>query len=286
MPFSTATVGQSSKPFVHEIDARWLMSYAAGLGDTAEAYFDTQTQVVIGHPMFPVCLEWPAILDCVNIPGSDSVTPEERRRDVHAAHDMHIYRPVRAGDRLTTTAKVVELKIITPGAAQTIRLDTIDRDGELVCRTYQLGIKRGVVILGDPACVETPPDLPTLRTTTDDNRRYEIPIAKQAAHVYTECARIWNPVHTDRGVARAAGLPNIILHGTATMALAVSKIVDETLAGDPARITRLGGRFRAMVLMPSTLSLAVQQDTGGIISYTVFTEDNEPAVSQGFICYR
>ena len=141
-------------------------------------------------------------------------------------------------------------------------------------------------ILGDPACVETPPDLPTLRTATGEHRRYKIPIAKQAAHVYTECARIWNPVHTDRRVALAAGLPEIILHGTATMALAVSKIIDEILAGDSARITRLGGRFRAMVLMPSILSLAVQQDTSGIISYTVFTEDNEPAVSQGFVCYR
>ncbi len=286
MPFSTAIVGESSKAFVHEIDARWLMSYAAGLGDTAAAYFDTQTRVVVGHPMFPVCLEWPAILDCANIPGSGSVTREERRRDVHAAHDMHIYRPIRADDRLTTTAKVVELKKINPGAAQTIRLDTIDRDGELVCRTYQLGIKRDVDIIGDPACVETSPELPTLSTATGENRRYEIPIAEHAAHVYTECARIWNPVHTDRAIAAAAGLPDIILHGTATMALAVSKIVNEILAGDSVRITRLGGRFRAMVLMPSTLSLAVQRDAEGVISYTVFTEDNEPAVSQGFICYR
>jgi len=27
--------------------------------------------------------------------------------------------------------------------------------------------------------------------------------------VYTECARIWNPIHTDAAVAKAAGLPAI-----------------------------------------------------------------------------
>ena len=27
--------------------------------------------------------------------------------------------------------------------------------------------------------------------------------------MYTECARIWNPIHTDRAVALAAGLPDI-----------------------------------------------------------------------------
>ena len=50
----------------------------------------------------------------------------------------------------------------------------------------------------------------------------DIAVGATAAHVYTECARIWNPIHTDVAYARAAGLPDIILHGTATLALSVS----------------------------------------------------------------
>lgn len=286
MPFNTAMVGGTSKAFVNAIDARWLMSYAAGLGDTAPAYFDTEANTVIGHPMFPVCLEWPATLDCANIPGSESITLDERRRDVHAAHDLHIYRAIEAGDQLTTTATIVGIEQIRPGAAQIIRLDTIAKDGELVCRTYQLGIKRGVDIIGEPTFAEEPPALPTLPVSSSDEQRFVIPISKQAAHVYTECARIWNPVHTDRRVALAAGLPDIILHGTATMALAVSTIVDHYLAGDPTPVVRLGGRFSAMVLMPSTLTLIVHADEKGLIAYTVLTEDGKPAINQGFVCYR
>ena len=45
-----------------------------------------------------------------------------------------------------------------------------------------------------------------------------VPIGAGAAHVYTECARIWNPIHTDTAVTAKAGLPGIILHGTATLA--------------------------------------------------------------------
>ena len=76
------------------------------------------------------------------------------------------------------------------------------------------------------------------------------------AHVYTECARIWNPIHTDRAVARAAGLPDIILHGTATLALAVSR----SLAREPAA-RRAGARAgsaaasRGMVPLPSRLTV-------------------------------
>jgi acyl dehydratase len=149
-----------------------------------------------------------------------------------------------------------------------------------------LGIIRDVGIIGDPAAVEQCPDLPGMPARTNGDARYEIPIAKEAAHLYTECARIWNPVHTDRAVALAAGLPDIILHGTATMALAVSKIVDQILDGDPTRVTRLGGRFSAMVLMPSTITLAVHGEHDGVIGYTVFTEEGRGAVTEGFVCCR
>ena len=284
MPFNSAVVGQSTRQFTHDVDARWLMAYAAGLGDTNERYMDTAANRVIAHPVFPVCLEWPVILDCFNLPGTESVTQEEQARNVHAAHNLEIFRPMRTGEKLTTTATVVALSQIKPGAAQTIRLDTRDENDELVCRTYQLGIKRGLDIIGEPKVDEEMPTFPEF--TGGEDWRIAIPIAKEAAHVYTECARIWNPVHTDRAVALGAGLPDIILHGTATMALAVSRVVDRYLDGDPSRVVGLGGRFSAMVLMPSTIELLVHADRNGVISYTVFTQDNQKAISQGFVCYE
>jgi acyl dehydratase len=284
VPFNTSTVGAQTKEFVHSVDARWLMAYASGIGDAKPAFLDTESHAVIGHPVFPVCLEWPAILECYRLPGTELVTADERARNVHAAHDLHIFRPIRAGEQLATTATVVGLTRIKPGAAQTIRLDTVAEDGELVCRTYQLGIKRQVEILGAPRVDEQAPDFPVAQGGAA--QRFEIPIATTAAHVYTECARIWNPVHTDRAVALAAGLPDIILHGTATLAMAVSRIVDHCIDGDPTRVTRLGGRFSAMVLMPSTITLAIHAHHDGVINYTVFCEDDRQAISQGFVCYR
>ena len=79
----------------------------------------------------------------------------------------------------------------------------------------------------------------------------DVPVAATAAHVYTECARIWNPIHTDRAYARAAGLPGIILHGTATLALSVSKLLEVL----KHKVRRVRCRFAGMVLMPSTLTV-------------------------------
>jgi acyl dehydratase len=286
VPLSTRMVGSTTDAITHSVDNRWLMAYAAGIADLNPRYMDPHAQPLIAHPVFPVCLEWPVILTSRKLPGYETVTPAESARGVHASHDLHIYRPIRAGDRLTTQATVIGLKAIKPGAAQMTRLDTVDHTGALVARTYQLGISRGVEVIGGHAEAETPPPLPQPGETVGDERSFSIHVPAGAAHVYTECARIFNPIHTDRAVALAAGLPDIILHGTATMALAVTRLIDGYLGGDPARVRRLGGRFSAMVLMPSTLRLTVSGPENNTLFYTVYTQSGEAAFSQGFLCFE
>jgi acyl dehydratase len=285
MPLHTAMVGASTDAITHDVDARWIMAYAAGLGDGNARYLDTHAHPVVAHPVFPVCLEWPVILTSRRLPGYESVTAAEGARGVHAAHDLHLFKPITAGMRLTTRATVIGLERIKPGAATITRLDTLDDSGALVCRTFQLGISRGVDVVGAPARGEAPPETPRFDATAAPFERLTIPVPANAAHVYTECARIWNPIHTDRSIALAAGLPDIILHGTATLALAVTRLVDAHLGGDPTRVRRVGGRFTAMVLMPSTLTLEVLGRTNDALFFDVRTERGETAFSAGFLCY-
>jgi len=141
MPLNTKMVGASTSALLHDVDARWLMAYAASLGDLNPLYLDTAAQSVIGHPLFPVWPEWPVILNIREMAGSQTLTAQESARGVHADHDLHIFRPVRAGDKLSTQATMIGIRSIKPGAAYTLRLDTTDANsGELVARSYQLGI--------------------------------------------------------------------------------------------------------------------------------------------------
>jgi acyl dehydratase len=109
-----------------------------------------------------------------------------------------------------------------------------------------------------------------------------IPITAGAAHVYSECARIWNPIHTDIAVARAAGLPGIILHGTATLAVAVSRIVARELGGDPGRVREVGVRFTGMVRLPSTVTVHVQRD-GDIFGFRAADTAGAAVLSEGVV---
>jgi acyl dehydratase len=123
------------------------------------------------------------------------------------------------------------------------------------------GADRSLEPLADPAAHTKP--LP---------RVGDIAVSATAAHVYTECARIWNPIHTDVAYARAAGLPDIILHGTATLALSVSRIL-LAFRIDPAAVRRVRCRFAGMVLMPSLLTVHASSEGAGL----AFETRNEQA---------
>src|SRR5260370_27178546 len=110
------------------------------------------------------------------------------------------------------------------------------------------------------------------------------------AHISTECERIFNPIHTDAAVARAAGLPEIILHGTATLAMAVSRIVESEAGKNPARVERVAGRFGAMVTMPSTLTVRVlaRDNTahGAVIFFETLSGEGRLAIRHGMVLLR
>ena len=78
MPLDSRMVGRTTADIVHDVDARWIMAYAAGIGDLNPRYMDTAAGEVCAHPVFPVCLEWPVILSSRELPGYESATADER----------------------------------------------------------------------------------------------------------------------------------------------------------------------------------------------------------------
>lgn len=291
MPLHSSTIGVSAEPVVHAVDERWLMSYAAGLGDTLPCYLDTlRPGNIVSHPLFPVCVEWPAVVGMRGCAEALSLTSEEALRSVHATHDLLIHRGVRPGDQLTTRATVVGVERRKPGAFQVLKLETVDAAGKPVCTTWQGGLYRNVEVVGEEHLATEAPKAPLPVEVPTPRAEVRIPISALAAHVYTECARIWNPVHTDTAVAARAGLPGLILHGTATLALAVSRILELEAGNEPERVCRIAGRFGAMVLMPSEIIvrvLACEKTTKSeVVRFDVVNAEGKFAVQNGLIELR
>jgi acyl dehydratase len=103
--------------------------------------------------------------------------------------------------------------------------------------------------------------------------------------VYTECAQIWNPIHTERQVALQAGLPDIILHGTATWALAAGHLIQHCGRSEPSRLRRFVGRFTAMVIPGTTITLEYGKPEDDTVSYAVRNAEGALAISQGMAVF-
>jgi acyl dehydratase len=198
-----------------------------------------------------------------------------------------IHRPIRPPERLHSRATFAGVERRKPGAYQLTRIETIDDRGEPVCTSWYGSIYRDVSIEGPDRIPEDAPKALAGNRSAQPLAEATIPVAAGLAHTYTECARIFNPIHTDAAVARNAGLPEIILHGTATLALAVSKIIVTEANGDPLRVRRIGGRFGAMVLMPSNIQLEIigreHETNGARILFDVLNAQQGPAIRDGFV---
>jgi acyl dehydratase len=286
MPYPASLVGRSADPIVHQVDARWTMAYAAGIGALGPHYFDTRDSVV-AHPLFPVCLEWPVVLALRELDTGGALGRDELLRGVHATHDLTLHRPIRPPETLTTTAAVVAAERRRPGTYEVVRLDTVAENGDLVATTFMGSLFLGVELGGDPIPVDGAVLSAPSPSMPDGPAGVEVSVAAEAAHVYTECARIYNPIHTDAAVAEAAGLPGPILHGTATLAMAVSAVVDGAAGGNPSAVRRLGCRFGAMVPMPDGIRVRIGEpaatDTGQAVGFEVWNGAGQRAISDGWV---
>lgn len=250
------------------------MAYSAALGETDVRYFDTaQPGGVLAHPLFPVCYEWPVSQPIRQI----LALREVYQLLVHAEHDLVLHRAPRDGDRLQVRVRITAVQKRRPGAFVVFRFEAHDAAGAPVSTTDFGVLYRGVEVQGEdrgsPMALRSP--------RKPAQRLGDIDVGANLAHVYTECARIFNPIHTDVAYARRAGLPGIILHGTATLALSVSRVL-AACSVSPAEVRRVQCRFTGMVLMPAQLAVYGAPEDGGI-AFETRGAGGEAVISRGWI---
>jgi acyl dehydratase len=281
-------VGAEVGPIAHEIDARWLMAYAAALDERDPRYFDTLApHGPLAHPLFAVCYEWPAAVAI-----RDATIPADLQpRSVHATHHLVIHRSPRAGDRVQTVARVADVQARRSGTLIVTRLVTTDAAGAPVTTTDYGSVYRDVSMTGvsrpEPSRAKAVPSEGASGLAGAATGWQElVAVPATLALVYTECARIWNPIHTDVAVARAAGLPAPILHGTATLALALSRALGHDGLGDPSAVAEVSARFTGMVAMPSTLTVRGRDHQDDGIGFDVVDEAGAPVLVAGRLRLR
>jgi acyl dehydratase len=273
------TAFDETDPVVHEVGDRQLMAYAAGVRDTSPVLFDLDRRDgIVAHPVFPVCVEWPLVQH--GAPGLEF--PEGgNEAGLHVGHEITLHRPVRCGDRLTTTARLLRLQRRSVGIFALCEFRSVAADGQPVVYSREGILYRDATLEGELGEI---PHAPSPQLADVAMRTLgSVALTLADAVVYGECAHIYNPMHTDVRLARANGLPDgPLLHGTATLAHCISIVVRELADARHDRVARLGCRFTGPVPMPSTLEVE-GHESAGTIRFQARTSPGAPVVSHGFV---
>ena len=267
-----------------EVTARAITAFAGGVNDYNPVYFDDlRPDGLLAHPGMVFSWQWNARfmpdveLDLALV-----------RRGVHAGVDVRFHRPIREGDVITAQGRSIAVRQTSAGVFSTQRYEFRDSQGNLAAEMDTDGITRGAALTSEPAQLAQSPPLPQRQSNNPEPIwQQTVPISPEAPHIYTECAQIWNPIHTERTVATAAGLPDIILHGSANVTIALREIINEYLASDPTKLQRFAGQFRGMIIPGTDVTvevLEVREENGQqIILYEMKNDQGEAAIANGVV---
>jgi hypothetical protein len=224
-------------------EERWLQSYAAAVGDASDDLLNlARPGGIQAHPVFVACPEWPIVL--AEYPAVD-MPLDARRRGLHVQHSIQHHAPIRVMDALETRARLITAEMRSIGAFIEVEFETSTVAGERRATSVLSMLYPGVELHGAHARGQqraVPEPAPI------DQIVGEFHVSRLNAPIYTECARIWNPIHTDARVAEEYGLPAPMLHGTEILARAISILKNDHVGVDTASVTELRCRFANMVL--------------------------------------
>ncbi len=267
MQIDPAIVGTLLKEYQCAVGWRQSMNYAAAVQDRNPWYFDDERAGgTLAPPMQAVALTWPIFERLPEFLPEYGFPLEALRTQVHHSEHLVFHRPLKPGDALTIRGHIAAILPHRAGTQAVIRLDACDAAGAPVFTEYNGGLLRGVTCGGAGQGGPDIPIVPRARPEASAVWQAPVPIDPLAPFVYDGCTDIYFPIHTSVQFARAVGLPDIILQGTATLALAAREIVNREAGGDPRCLKALGCRFSAMVLPGETITVQLNErriDPGG-----------------------
>jgi acyl dehydratase len=265
-----------------EVDFSSTALYAAAIGAEREIYLDDRTEGgAMAPPSFITSLEWPLVsgpesLAAVGIP-PDSLFS----RLLHLFQDSAFACPIRVGDRLTLEATLESIGETPTGGLAVLRIRTVyTRSRHLVAESWFGGYFRD---MRAPIArlAQAPPAMTVHNFSGDATTRKTLSMSRGGSHIYSECARLRNPIHTRLDFATSLGLPDVALHGTLLWATVGEIVIDRHLGDRPDRLRRLATRFRCPILpnRPMTIETWLPDATADHVSLRVRDD-----VSGGILC--
>jgi acyl dehydratase len=222
-------VGRQLPAVTAPVTADEVARFAEATGDDPDRY----TATGCAPPLFVARLAHPVLQRALDDP--DLGLGDARLR--HAEQELVVESPVRLGVEAQCRGEVVDVAPYALGVAYVIALRVMQA-GQLAATSTTTVVVPTDGSAGRPE--RRPRERPERRQQVAET---SLTVAADAAARYATASGDHNPIHLDPEVARASGLPGVILHGMCTLAMATSGAITLLTRGDPRAVRALRARF-------------------------------------------
>ncbi len=240
--------------------------YALSLGcgqdplDAQDLRFVQEGPAMRALPMMAVVLGYPGFWL------GDPATGVDALRLVHGEQAMALHAPLPVEGEVIGRSRVTGLVDRGAGKGAILYVERVIEDaatGAALATLLQTvvlrgdgGFAQGQAVASGPVRPPAPmPDGPPAIVL-------DLPTRPEAALLY-RLNGDHNPLHSDPGVAAAAGFPRPILHGLATFGVVGRALLRAVCGGDPARFGAMECRFSAPVFPGETIRTEIWPDGQG-----------------------
>jgi acyl dehydratase len=271
--FDVAGLGQWSEEREFKVDPARTVAYAAATNDTNPRH----TSGELAPPVFAVVPIWEAM----GLAVTKVTPPEVIMRVLHGEQDMRFHRPLVSGEVLRSRAAPIGVQVRPSGTSLVVKTESRGEDGQLVVEQWMTSFFRGVS--EGEGGGEAAPEHKLTAEVKGAGPVAEVTYAldKDQTFRYAEASGDQMPIHLDDNVARAVGLPGIIIHGLCTMAFCSRAVIEEVAGGDPTRLQRLAVRFSRPVLPGQEITTRIFDAGSGRYGFETVNPDGEAVVKDG-----
>lgn len=152
MPLNREFIGREyASDQTYEVSREMIRKFADAIGDQSPAYRDVEAAKALGHPDV---IAPPTFLTVLGFrlgvgPISDPDLGLNYALVVHGEQRYVHHRPTRAGDVLTATSAIEDIRDAGKNELMTIRQEIRTTEGELVATGYNTIVSRGTAAGGD-----------------------------------------------------------------------------------------------------------------------------------------
>ncbi|MCL2154845.1 MAG: MaoC family dehydratase N-terminal domain-containing protein [Leptospirales bacterium] len=285
MIINSSYVNTQLKEYSTVADPFHIMNYAAAIGDENPLYFNDQGRTIIAPPMFAVATTWPVSGNILEYLEDKSFPTEVLKTQVHYTEHLVLHKPISAGENISIKGSIVAIIKHNAGTIIVIKYNAFDKKGEPIFTEYIGGMMRGVQCT-DSRGDENLPAIPSAPLAAPIWEK-QIHIDRMRPYIYEGCTGISFPIHTSINFAKSVGLPDIIFHGTATLAFAIREITNLEADKDPTMIKEISCRFTGMVIPGSDIKIQLdgrtERGNGKDLFFRVFNDQGQRVISNGYV---